>query len=169
MHIGPTQIADTYAEAFDMSYVRLIVTAHDMTWLEAAVQEVSGYASSVIACDVEAGLEKWIDSSQTPDGRPGASLLLFGFSATGLAGAVPPRVGQCLMTCPSTAVYDGLPTAQKRITLGKNIRFFGDCRVMLIVTSPLLFVQEFHPCDVSFLSFSVQDCSLSHRPPLHAS
>ena len=126
MQIGSTQVADTFAEAFDMSYVRLILTAHDRTWLEAAIQEVTGYASSVIACDVEAGLEKWIDHSQTPDGRPGASVLMFGFSASGLAGAVPPRVGQCLMTCPSTAVYDGLPASQKRIPLGKQIRFFGD-------------------------------------------
>jgi len=109
-----------------MSYVRLIVTAHDTAWLEAAVQEVTGYASSVIACDLEVGLEKWVDGSQTPDGRPGASVLLFGFSAAGLARAVPPRVGQCLMTCPSTAVYDGLPESQERVMLGKKIRFFGD-------------------------------------------
>jgi len=124
--IGSTEIEDTFAEAFDMSYVRLIITAHDRVWLQAAVQEVTGYASSVIACDLEAGLENWIDAAGTPDGRPGASVLLFGFSASGLASAVPTRVGQCLMTCPTTAVYDGLPGTTKRITLGKKIRFFGD-------------------------------------------
>ena len=126
MKIGSTTIEDTFAEAFDMSYVRLIVTAHDMVWLQAAVQEVTGYASSVIACDLEAGLENWIDAARTPDGRPGASVLLFGFSASRLASAIPTRVGQCLMTCPSTAVYDGLPDSKERIPLGKKIRFFGD-------------------------------------------
>ena len=126
MEIDQTQIDDTFAEAFDMSFARLIVTADDMHWLQTAVQEFTGYASSVISCDAEAGLEKWIDAAQTPDGRPGAALLVFGFSASGLGSAIPNRVGQCLMTCPTTAVFDGLPDARERIMLGKKIRFFGD-------------------------------------------
>jgi formylmethanofuran--tetrahydromethanopterin N-formyltransferase len=109
-----------------MSYTRLLITAHDGYWLDAAVREVAGYSSSVIACDAEAGLERRISPDETPDGRPGAAVLLFGFSADALARAVPNRVGQCVMTCPSTAVYDGLPAGEKRIPLGKHIRFFGD-------------------------------------------
>jgi formylmethanofuran--tetrahydromethanopterin N-formyltransferase len=35
-------------------------------------------------------------------------------------------VGQCLMTCPSTAVFNGLPNSETKIPLGKHIRFFGD-------------------------------------------
>ncbi len=63
---------------------------------------------------------------ETPDGRPGVALLVFGFAAEGLATVVPNRVGQCLMTCPTTAVYDGLAGGETRIPLGKTIRYFGD-------------------------------------------
>jgi formylmethanofuran--tetrahydromethanopterin N-formyltransferase len=123
---GTTLIQDTFAEAFGMSYVRLLVTAHDQHWLDAAVREATGYSASVIACDAEVGLERWISVQETPDGRPGASLLMFGFSSEGLQKAVANRVGQCIMTCPSTAVYDALEDAEKRIALGKHLRFFGD-------------------------------------------
>ena len=121
-----TIIEDTFAEAFGMKYTRFIVTAHDDYWLGAAVREFTGYSSSVIACDLEAGLDGWLSPDETPDGRPGAALLAFGFSADALASAVANRVGQCVMTCASTAVFDGLPDVADRIPLGKHIRFFGD-------------------------------------------
>src|SRR5262245_34068532 len=109
-----------------MRYARLLVTAHDQHWLDAALREFTGYSSSVIACDAETGVERFLPESETPDGRPGAAVLAFGFSAEALGKVLPNRAGQCLMTCPSTAVYDGLPTAETRIPLGKHIRFFGD-------------------------------------------
>lgn len=124
--IGKTIVEDTFAEAFGMKYTRLVITAHDTYWLESAVREFTGYSSSVIACDLEAGLERWLTLDETPDCRPGAALLAFGFSADALASAVANRVGQCVMTCASTAVFDGLPEADARIPLGKHIRFFGD-------------------------------------------
>jgi formylmethanofuran--tetrahydromethanopterin N-formyltransferase len=126
LNLGSTFVDDTFAEAFGMSYTRLLVTAHDEYWLDAAAREVTGYSSSVIACDAEAGVERGLARETTPDGRPGAAILIFGFSQDALAKAVPNRTGQCLMTCPSTAVYDGLPAAEKRIALGKHLRFFGD-------------------------------------------
>ena len=126
MQLGPTQIVDTFAEAFGMRYARLIVTAHDDYWLDAAIREATGYASSVISCDAEAGLEQRLTPHQTPDGRPGAALLFFGFSTAALAKAVSTRTGQCLMTCPTTAVYNGLPGAAETMPLGKHLRFFGD-------------------------------------------
>jgi formylmethanofuran--tetrahydromethanopterin N-formyltransferase len=126
VQLDGTFIEDTFAEAFGMRYVRLIVTAADEYWLEAALREVTGYSSSVIACDAETGIERRIPAAETPDGRPGAAVLLFGFSTDALIKSVPNRVGQCVMTCPTTAVYDGLPTAETKIPLGKKIRFFGD-------------------------------------------
>jgi len=126
MNINSTNIEDTFAEAFGMRYCRLVITAADDHWLDAAVREFSGYSSSVIACDAEIGLERMLSASETPDGRPGASMLMFGVSVDALTKAVPNRAGQCLMTCPSTAVYDGLPESERRIPLGKHIRFFGD-------------------------------------------
>ena len=124
--LGKTIVEDTFAEAFGMKYTRLVITAHDTYWLEAAVREFTGYSSSVIACDLEAGLDCWLSKEETPDGRLGAAVLAFGFSADALASAVANRVGQCVMTCASTAVFDGLPEADGRIPLGKHIRFFGD-------------------------------------------
>jgi formylmethanofuran--tetrahydromethanopterin N-formyltransferase len=126
VQIDGTFIEDTFAEAFGMRYVRLIVTTADEYWLEAGLRELTGYSSSVISCDAEAGIERRIPAAETPDGRPGASVLLFGFSSDALTKSVPNRVGQCVMTCPTTAVYDGLPRAETRVALGKKIRFFGD-------------------------------------------
>lgn len=126
MQLGATQIDETFAEAFGMRYARLIVTAHDEHWLDAAAREFAGYGASVIACDAEVGVEHYLPPDQTPDGRPGAALLAFGFSADALAKAVANRAGQCLMTCPTTAVYDGLPDGAERIPLGGHLRFFGD-------------------------------------------
>ncbi len=126
MHLGPTEIVDTFAEAFRLRYTRLIVTAHDDYWLDAAVKEAAGYSSSVIGCDCEAGLERKLPPDETPDGRAGASLLLFSFSSELLAKAAMNRTGQCLMTCPTTAVFDGLPQSTERLPLGKSLRYFGD-------------------------------------------
>jgi formylmethanofuran--tetrahydromethanopterin N-formyltransferase len=126
LQINGTEIVDTFAEAFRMRFARLIVTAHDEHWLDAAIREFTGYSSSVIACDAETGLEQFLAADTTPDGRPGAALMAFGFSSDALAKAVPNRTGQCLMTCPTSAVFDGLPEGEERIPLGKHIRFFGD-------------------------------------------
>ena len=128
MNIGPTQILDTFAEAFRMVYARLIVTAHDDHWLDAALKELTGYSASVIACDAECGVERRLSADETPDGRAGAAVLIFGFSPDGLAKAAANRVGQCVMTCASTAVFDGLTgeDVEKRVPLGKHMRFFGD-------------------------------------------
>jgi formylmethanofuran--tetrahydromethanopterin N-formyltransferase len=126
LNIGPTLIEDTFAEAFGMRYCRLIVTALDDYWLNAAMREFTGYSASVIACDAESGVERLLSAGETPDGRPGAAVMAFGFSVDKLAQAVINRTGQCLMTCPTTAVFDGLPGVEARIALGKHLRFFGD-------------------------------------------
>ncbi len=126
MKIDSTHIDDTFAEAFPMKFVRLIVTAEDSYWLEAALREFCGYSSSVIACDAETGCERAIDPDESPDGRVAAAVLAFGFSADALAKSIGTRVGQCLMTCPTTAVFDGYRQAEQFIPLGKSLRFFGD-------------------------------------------
>jgi len=126
VQIGSTLIDDTFAEAFGMCYCRLVITAFDEYWLDAVVTEFCGYSSSVIACDCEAGLEQRVSADDTPDGRAGAAILAFGFSADALAQAVINRTGQCVMTCPSTAAFNGLADAEKLVPLGKRIRYFGD-------------------------------------------
>jgi len=126
MLIGSTHIADTFAEAFGLRYARLIVTAHDEHWLDAACVAACGYGTSVIGCDAEIGVESRLAPSATPDGRPGVAILAFAFNAESLAKAVGNRTAQCLLTCPTTAVFDGLPTAEERAAVGSHLRFFGD-------------------------------------------
>ncbi len=122
----PTAILDTFAEAFPMTAVRLIVTAETLDWARTAGQVTTGYAASVIGCDAEAGIESELDSEATPDGRPGVSLLFFGFSRPALEKALVNRVAQCILTCPTTACYNGLPLGEKSIQIGGNLRYFGD-------------------------------------------
>ena len=126
MLLGFTQIVDTFAEAFRLRYARLLVTAHDAHWLDAAVRAACGYGTSVIGCDAEAGVETLLPPEATPDGRPGAAIMLFGFSSEAVGRAAANRTAQCLLTCPTTAVFDGLPDAEERIPLGSHVRFFGD-------------------------------------------
>ena len=126
MHIGSTRIIDTFAEAFRLRFARLIVTAHDRHWLDAAIRASCGYGTSVIGCDAEVGVEALLEPGATPDGRVGAAILLFGFSAEGVGESVANRTSQCLLTCPTTAVFDGLAAAQERLPLGAHVRFFGD-------------------------------------------
>jgi formylmethanofuran--tetrahydromethanopterin N-formyltransferase len=125
--INGVPLEDTFAEAFPMTAARLVVTAETPEWARTAAQEASGYAASVIGCDAEAGVERYLSLDETPDGRPGASLLLFAFSRDALQKAVVNRVGQCVLTCATTACYNGLPVVkEKAIRVGGNLRFFGD-------------------------------------------
>jgi formylmethanofuran--tetrahydromethanopterin N-formyltransferase len=125
--INGIPIEDTFAEAFPMTAARLMVTAETPEWAQTAGRTATGYAASVIGCDAEAGIERTLSPDETPDGRPGVSLLLFAFNRDALQKAVVNRVGQCVLTCPTTACYNGLPLVKdKTIRVGGNLRFFGD-------------------------------------------
>jgi formylmethanofuran--tetrahydromethanopterin N-formyltransferase len=119
-------IVDTFAEAFDMRASRVVITACSPKWARTAAESMTGFATSVIGCKVEAGIEAELDPSETPDGRPGASVLVFAFSAEGLGQRLVERVGQTLLTCPTTACFDGLPDAPDRVAVGGLLRHFGD-------------------------------------------
>jgi formylmethanofuran--tetrahydromethanopterin N-formyltransferase len=120
-------IEDTFAEAFPMTAARVVVTAETAAWAQTAGQVTTGYAASVIGCDAEAGIERRLPPEETPDGRPGLSLLFFAFNRDALQKAVINRVGQCVLTCPTTACYNALPLVKdKTIRIGGNLRFFGD-------------------------------------------
>src|SRR4051794_10492017 len=123
---SPVEVADTFAEAFPMTAARAIVTAESPEWARIAGREMTGYATSVIACDAEAGIERALDPDETPDGRPGVSVLAFAFSRDALEKALSNRVGQCVMTCPTTACYNGLPIDEKSVNVGGRLRYFGD-------------------------------------------
>jgi formylmethanofuran--tetrahydromethanopterin N-formyltransferase len=126
MKINGVTIADTFAEAFPMTAARAIITAETPAWAKVAGRTMSGYATSVIACDAEAAIERAMAAGETPDGRPGVSVLVFAFSRDALEKALTNRVGQCVMTCPTTACYNGLPLGEKTINVGGRLRYFGD-------------------------------------------
>ena len=120
------QIVDTFAEAFDMRASRVLITAHSPQWARTGAQAMTGFATSVIGCKVEAGIEAELGPEDTPDGRPGVSVLLFGFDADGLSHRLLDRIGQTILTCPTTACFDGLPDAADRVNVGGQLRHFGD-------------------------------------------
>jgi formylmethanofuran--tetrahydromethanopterin N-formyltransferase len=125
--INTVPIEDAFAEAFPMTAARVVVTAETAAWALTAAQTATGYACSVIGCDAEAGIERVLASGETPDSRPGVSLLFFAFNRDALQKAVINRVGQCVLTCPTTACYNDLPLLKgKNIRVGGNLRFFGD-------------------------------------------
>jgi len=125
MKINGVEIEDTFAEAFPMRATRLIITAMTYKWAYRAANSLTGFASSVIGCGCEAAIEGEIHVRQSPDGRPGISVLIFAMSTKQLAEQVLKRVGQSVMTTATAACYSGLHV-QDRIALGKSLRFFGD-------------------------------------------
>jgi len=126
--LNRVDVVDTFAEAFPITGARLIITAISPRWARTAADVLTGNATSIIACDVEAGVERELSADETPDGRPGISVLAFGFSRDGLQKALARRVGQCVLTCPTTACFNGLADIpkDKQISIGGQIRFFGD-------------------------------------------
>ena len=127
LHCGSVRVEDTFAEAFPMTATRLIVTACSPHWALVAARTFCGYATSVIGCDLETAVERVLATEETPDGRPGVSILAFAFSRDRLAAALVNRVGQCLLTCPTTACFNGLESARDReVSVGGQLRFFGD-------------------------------------------
>jgi formylmethanofuran--tetrahydromethanopterin N-formyltransferase len=125
MNSNGVAIDDTFAEAFPMKATRLLITAHTLEWAHHAAAAATGFATSVIGCGCEAGIESELPADRTPDGRPGLAVLLFAMSSKELAKQIERRVGQCVLTCPTTAVFAGIGEGEA-VALGKNLRFFGD-------------------------------------------
>jgi formylmethanofuran--tetrahydromethanopterin N-formyltransferase len=126
MNLRGAFIEDTFAEAFTMRVARIIITARSPRWAREAALKLTGFATSVIGCKVEAGIERVLPESETPDARPGISILLLTMSKDDMAKRLIERIGQTVLTCPTTACYDGLPEAPDRVGVGSALRFFGD-------------------------------------------
>jgi len=129
MIINGVSIDDTFAEAFGMRGTRVIITAQNHKWAFNAANAMTGFATSVIACGVEAGIERELSPEETPDGRPGYSILMFAMGSAVLMKQLETRMGQCVLTCPTAAAFSGIDSGYPEITkinLGKNLRFFGD-------------------------------------------
>lgn len=126
MQIRGTVIRDTFAEAFTMRGARLVITAASPRWAREAAAKLTGFATSVIGCKCEAGVERELAPDDTPDGRPGIAVLFFTMDADSLGKRLIERIGQTVLTCPTTACFDGLPAAADRARVGGALRTFGD-------------------------------------------
>jgi len=123
--VNGIRVDDTFAEAFEMRATALIITAHNEAWARQAAATMTGFATSVIGCGCEAGIDRIVNPEDTPDGRPGVRVLLFAVSTSELQKQLQGRVGQCVLTSPGSACYAGLE-AEERLKLGNAVRFFGD-------------------------------------------
>ena len=126
MNIRGVFIEETFAEAFTMRVARVLITARNIRWAREAALKLTGFATSVIGCKVVAGSERELPKAETPDGRPGISVLVMTMGKDDPGKRLIERVGQTVLTCPTTACYDGLSGAPDRVGVGSALRFFGD-------------------------------------------
>ena len=119
------RIDDTFAEAFGMRATALTITADNARWARQAAVTMTGFATSVIGCGLEAGIDRALSPRETPDGRPGVRVLLFAMSTTELQKQIAARVGQCVLTCPGSACYAALE-GEENLRLGNALRYFAD-------------------------------------------
>ena len=122
----PVRIEDTFAEMFPLWAGRVMITAANEKWALIAARTASGFASSIIMSPAEAAVETLVSPEETPDGRVGALIQIYQSSRGALKHQMSLRIGQCVMTCPTTAVFDALPNAKRRVSIGRSLRFFGD-------------------------------------------
>ncbi|MBA3311812.1 MAG: formylmethanofuran--tetrahydromethanopterin N-formyltransferase [Planctomycetaceae bacterium] len=126
MNIRGVRIDDTFAEAFPMRAARLIITAKSERWVRNCALKLTGFATSVIGCKCEAGIERLLTPDETPDARPGCAVLLMTMKKEELPKRLTERVGQTVLTCPTASCFDGLPDAPDRIPVGDWVRYYGD-------------------------------------------
>jgi formylmethanofuran--tetrahydromethanopterin N-formyltransferase len=118
-------IDDTFAEAFGMSGLGLVITADSLKWANICATVMTGFGTSVIGAGAECGIDRELSPDETPDGRPGVRVLMFGFSPDALVPQLRNRVGQCVLTSPGSACYNGLDSPTT-LGLAAGPRFFGD-------------------------------------------
>jgi formylmethanofuran--tetrahydromethanopterin N-formyltransferase len=124
--VNGVDVEDTFAEAFPMVGTRILITAKDERWALTAAQVATGFASSIIMSPAEAGVERLVPPSETPDGRPGALIHIYHRSVPELKFQVLARVGQCILTCPTARAFDGIPNAKRKMHVGSALGKFGD-------------------------------------------
>ena len=120
------KISDTFAEMFPMWAGRVLITAANEKWAQIAAKVATGFASSIIMSPAEASIESNVPPEKTPDGRPGIIIQIYHRTRHELKAQMILRIGQCVMTCPTTAAFDALPQAKRRQKVGRSLRFFGD-------------------------------------------
>jgi len=123
MELEGVEIEDTFAEAFPIKVARVLITAVNEKWAMEAAKETTGFGTSVIGCPAEAGIDKILTPEETPDGRPGVAIMICHFKKDGIKDQLLGRLGQCVFTAPTTAMFNGLEAEEK---LPIKLHFFGD-------------------------------------------
>jgi formylmethanofuran--tetrahydromethanopterin N-formyltransferase len=126
MEINGVLIDDTFAEGFPIKVARVLITAVTERWALQAAREATGFGTSVIGCPAEAGIECMVSGDETPDGRPGVNILICNMGYKNLENSLLFRLGQCVLTAPTTAAWSGMPGAEKQFDTGRKLSFFGD-------------------------------------------
>ncbi|MGB9023141.1 MAG: formylmethanofuran--tetrahydromethanopterin N-formyltransferase [Candidatus Bathyarchaeia archaeon] len=127
MQFNGVEVEETFAEAFPMVVGRILVTAANPNWAMIAGKTATGFASSIIMSPAEAAIEGGtVPPERTPDGRPGVFIQMWHRSRRELKVQMITRIGQCILTCPTTAAFDALPDAVRRLKVGLALRKFGD-------------------------------------------
>ena len=131
MELNGVEIEDTFCEAFGCFFTRILVTAKNEKWVKIAAQVATGYGTSTIHCDAEAGIDAFVSPDKTPDNRPGVILMYFKGKKDQMSMVLTNRIAQCIVTCPTTACFDAIsgsidPSKEFEIKTGNNIRYFGD-------------------------------------------
>jgi len=124
--LNGVEIEDTFAELFEMWVGRVLVTAENEKWALTAANVATGYGSSIIGSPAEAGIEGTASPQETPDGRFGVLIHIYHQTRSDLKRQMVGRIGQCVMPCPTTAAFDALPEAARRLKVGRSLRLFGD-------------------------------------------
>jgi formylmethanofuran--tetrahydromethanopterin N-formyltransferase len=126
MELNGVEVEDTFAEAFPIKIARVLITGATKRWALVAAQETTGFGTSVIGCPAEAGIEKVVSGDKTPDGRPGVYIQICTFGYKNLEQQLLQRLGQCVLTAPTAAMWNGLPNAEKQFDMGFKLKFFAD-------------------------------------------
>lgn len=121
-----SRIVNTFAEMFSMWAGRILITAENEKWALTAARTATGLATSIIMSPAEAGIETTVPPEKTPDGRHGTLIQIYHHARKELKTQMILRIGQCIMTCPTTAAFDALPEAKRRLKVGRSLRLFGD-------------------------------------------
>ena len=125
-HTTFCEIQNTFAEMFSMWAGRIMITADNEKWALTAARTATGFGTSIIMSPAETGIEALVPADSTPDGRIGAVIQVYHRSRLDLKSQMILRIGQCIMTCPTTAAFDALPEAKRRMKVGRSLRYFGD-------------------------------------------
>jgi len=119
------EIQDTFAEMFPLWAGRILITAENEKWAQTAAAVTTGFATSVIMAPAEAGVESYVPADKTPDKRPGVLVQIYNRDRFELKHQLMERIGQCIMTCPTTTAFNGL-VGKRVLRVGSSLRYFGD-------------------------------------------